>query len=266
MDAREILHQARAGVEEVSGRLVDLLVALPTAAAPVSPEWSIRDVAAHLVSGTALYTELACGTPSPLDDVSPEAFRRFSAERIADIAEVEPAALAKSLADAVGQFVEAVGSCSVDTPIRWHGGVRLDPAQLTGTLLGEFVLHGFDIAAAVGAPWPIDPAHAALTLYGYGPVYPACVDPSTSRGHSAGYELDLGIAGRLTARFVDGAVSVGPADGGEIDCVISADPRAFLMVMSGRLEQATAIALGLLGASGARPDLGLGFGRLFRYP
>lgn len=37
--------------------------------------------------------------------------------------------------------------------------------------LGEVLLHGYDIATAVAAPWPIDPTHAQLILYGYGPCY-----------------------------------------------------------------------------------------------
>jgi hypothetical protein len=48
--------------------------------------------------------------------------------------------------------------------------------------------------------------------------------------------------------------------------VISADPVAFLLVMSGRLGQWAAIALGLMSASGDRPELALGMTGLFRYP
>jgi uncharacterized protein (TIGR03083 family) len=271
MDATEILHDACVGVEVLAERLAEILHGVPTGAAAVSPEWSIRDAVAHLVSGTVLYAELAAGASSPVDDVSPHGFRVFNAQRLADIADIEPAQLAKSLSGAVAQFLGATDRRSADTIVRWHGGLELDLAQLSCVLLGEYVLHGYDVAAAVGAPWPIDPGHAALTLYGYGPLLPVCVDPSTSGGHTAGYELDVGAAGRLAVRFVAGAITVGPADerprdDGPVDCTITADPTAFLLVMSGRMPQATAISLGLLRASGPRPELGVGFGGLFRYP
>ena len=71
-------------------------------------------------------------------------------------------------------------------------------------------------------------------------------------------------------RFDDGTVAVGPADGidgdGPYDCTIVADPATYLLVSTGRMAQSTAIALGLLGATGEHPELGLTFGARFRYP
>ncbi len=137
---------------------------------------------------------------------------------------------------------------------------------MAGALLAEYLIHGLDIAAATSAPWPIDDRHVAFVLYGYAPVLPACADPVTSAGHTASYALDLGTAGRLAVRFDDGAVIVGPADVGPHDCTIVADPAAFLLVSTGRMPPSTAIALGLLGAAGEHPELGLTFGTRFRYP
>ena len=48
--------------------------------------------------------------------------------------------------------------------------------------------------------------------------------------------------------------------------MISADPVAFLMVGVGRLSLWQAIALGLVSASGERPELALGFLKLFDQP
>jgi hypothetical protein len=55
-------------------------------------------------------------------------------------------------------------------------------------------------------------------------------------------------------------------DSGPVDCTITADPVAFLLVGSGRLSQWDAIALGLLEAGGDRPELALGFTDLFLFP
>lgn len=266
MNATQILHDARAAVEVLAGRLGDLLRDLPTADAAISARWSIRDAAAHLICGTSLSTELATGTPSPVRDVSPEGMARFNAERLADIVDAEPGVLAKSLAGAVGQFLDATDGRPGETPVTWHTGMPVDLSHLTGILAGEYVLHGFDIAKAAGVPWPIAAEHAALTFYGYGPVNASSVDPATSRGHTATYDLDVGVAGRFAVRFVDGEVAFGPPGEHPVDCEITADPVAFLLVSTGRMSRWTAIALGLMRAGGRRPELAASFGGLFRFP
>lgn len=45
----------------------------------------------------------------------------------------------------------------------------LDLARLVCIIVGEHLIHGYDIATADGHPWPIEPDHAKLVLYGYGP-------------------------------------------------------------------------------------------------
>lgn len=50
----------------------------------------------------------------------------------------------------------------------FHAGLPFDLARLVCVALGEQLLHGYDVATAVGRPWPIDPAPAQPVLYGYG--------------------------------------------------------------------------------------------------
>lgn len=264
MDATAILHQARTAVEVLAARLTDVLRELPTASAPVSPEWTVREAAAHLVSGTALYAELAAGATSPILELTHASVSEYNSRRLADIADTEPGALAKALEAAVDQFSDATGGRPGDAPIRWHGGLELELAHLAGILVGEYLLHGYDIAAAVGAAWPINIEHVALVGLSARSTLPVAVDPATSHGHTADYLIDLGVLGRSTMRFVDGAVSIVPCDGAPVDCVITADPVAFLLVRRRRLSQAAAIALGLLRFEGPRPELGPNYFQLFR--
>jgi hypothetical protein len=51
-----------------------------------------------------------------------------------------------------------------------------------------------------------------------------------------------------------------------VDCTITADPVAFLLVDSGRMSQWAAIAVGLMKADGNRPELALRFNNLFLFP
>lgn len=263
MSVTEILPRACAAVESLAERLAAVLCDLPSAAAPVSAAWTGRDAAAHLVSVGTLYAGLACGVSSPIQELTSAAVREFNAIRLADIAETEPGELAKGVAAAAAEFVHAVSGRPGTAPVRWHGGIPLQLAQLAGVLVGEFVLHGYDIAVAVDAAWPISPDHVALASSPARALLPFLVDPAASRGHTATYRVDLGPSGRSSVRFLDGVVS-GAGDEVPVDCEISADPVAFFLLRRGRLDRAAAIALGLLRYGGARPDLGAGYLRLFR--
>lgn len=52
---------------------------------------------------------------------------------------------------AVDGFLGGTADRSGEQAVSWHGGTTLDLAEVTGMMLGEFVLHGFDIATALGA-------------------------------------------------------------------------------------------------------------------
>jgi uncharacterized protein (TIGR03083 family) len=262
----EVLEEARGAVADVGGRVVELLRGATDGAAPVSDRWTVRDAAAHLVGGTALYRELALGAPSPVPVLTPDALAHFNDERIADVAASGPALLGEHLAHEVAGFVAATDGRPGGQPVCWHGRIPVDLAQLTCVLLGEYVVHGYDLATALDAPWPVDPGHAALVLHGYGPLQAHSTDPVTAAGHTAAYGIDLGGDARSTVRFTDGAVTVTPGAPGPVDCEIGSDPVTFLLVGTGRLSQWAAVALGLLRAGGPRPELATGFGRLFRFP
>jgi hypothetical protein len=133
-------------------------------------------------------------------------------------------------------------------------------------MAGEHLLHGFDIATAAAHPWPIDPNQAMLVLHGYGPPYSLIVNRRTTLGLTVSYRIELHGSEPFTVRFTNGTYNLEPSDTGPVDCTISADPVAFLLVGAGRLTQEAAIALNLLSSGGGRPELGLGFNQLFIYP
>ena len=261
MDSTEILHNARLTVESLADRLAEIMADSADTASRVTADWTIRDAAAHLVGTTGLYVELISGGKSPIPELTPVAVAGYNAAQLADIGETDAGLLCKAMSVAVGQFSAATSDRPGDTPITWHGGIPIDLSQLAGILVAEYVLHGYDVATAAGVAWPIDPEQAALGLYGRGAVFPWVAAPATSRGHTAAYLLDLGGAGRLMVRFVEGVLTVG-TDQDIADCEIVTDPVTMLMVTSGRLSPYTAIALGSYRAGGRRPDLAPGFPRL----
>lgn len=267
MDSTGILADARSALEAVTKRTVALLRSLPEANVPIpNSDWTVRDAAVHLANYGPVYAEIARGTPSPVASLAVADLAAENAGRAADIAETDPGKLADLAAEEASSLLEAVAGRRGDQAVIFHQGIHLDVAGLVCIALGEQVLHGYDMALAVGRPWAIDPLHVGLILYGYGPLFPAIVDPETARGVTCGFGIELRGGGCLTVRFTDGSCAIEPPDSGPVDCTISADPVAFLLVGSGRLSQWTAISLGLLEGGGKRPELAFGFAGLFAYP
>lgn len=268
-----VLERARVALDTLAGQLEELLRSLPQADAPIpGSEWTVREAAAHLVSGSGLYCEIANGVSSPVHAPLGDgpAYRDAAAlvirQLLADIPERDPSRLAALLRDGTRRLLDTVAGRPDDQPVPFHCGVQIRLAELMSIMVGEYVLHGYDMAMAAGFPWPIDPAHAALVLDAYAALFGMCLNPTTTRSLSVAYEIELRGVGRSVVRFVDGEYGIDPAGSVPVDCVISADPVAYLLVAAGRISRWSAISLGLISAGGLRPELALGFGDLFVFP
>jgi SCP-2 sterol transfer family len=268
MDATVILADARAALDEQGRRFAALVGSLPTTATPiVGSEWTIRQAAVHWGMGMGVYAELATGTPSPIESLLDKApVAAINSAFCADVPETDPGKLAGLILDGLDRFLNVTAGRRGDQDVMWHCGTRVDLADLAGLALGEYLIHGYDVATTVGRPWPIAPEPAALALRGYLPMYALIVNPQAASGLTATYRIELRGGEKFTVRFTDGAYRLEPPASGPVDCTITADPVAFLLVVTGRLPAAAAIALGLWRLSGEWPELALGFTDLFVFP
>jgi len=228
--------------------------------------WTIRDTTAHLTTIFGLYRELAAGAASPYQSLSREACMAASDQLIADVSEDDPGKLTGLLVDSAERFLDETSELSGDHPVVYHCALPYDVFGLTGTLLGDVLLHGYDIAARIQRPWRIDAADAAVVLAAYAPLYCLIVDPDRTKGLDVAVSIDLRGGGPVVARFRDGQFAFEEATGDPVDATISADPVAFLMVGSGRLDRSAAIALGLMEVGGPLPHLAMAFPDYFAYP
>ena len=266
MDATELLGQTRDAMACATERVAELIASIPDPLAPVpNSPWTVRDFAAHLTTAS-VYTEMVQGVPAPYRSVEPAYLHAEFTRRNADIAETDPMKLSRLFADAMEGFLDTTSDIPGDTPVVFHGQNPFTVAGAAGVLLGELLLHGYDIATAIGRPWPIDRSATALVLAAYAPALGFILNPETARGLSAGFGIELQGLGEMTVRFTDGVYGLEDAGSAPVDATISADPVAFLMVGSGRCSRYEAIALGLISLGGNDPDLAIRFWDLFLYP
>jgi len=261
MESEDTLSQTCRALPSSTARLAELVTSAPDLSlAAHNSDWTLRHVTLHVATTARYFAEMVdLGRPAKggLAELHEDIERR-----VADITEGDPVKVGALLQDGVEEFVETCAERPATHPVDF-AGCPIDLAALAGLMLSEVVLHGYDVAFALGQPWPIDPGDANLSLAGLAPVLSLIVDPDRTRGLSAGYGIELRNGPALTVRFTDGVYGLEAAGAAPVDVTISADPVAFLMVGTGRLSRYEAVALGLLSAGGSRPELALGFPDLF---
>jgi uncharacterized protein (TIGR03083 family) len=169
----------RADVEDAvvaaNARLAALVRSLTAAdaATPVAatPGWTAADVAAHVltVHRRALGDRRRSATPEETGELNQLC--------LDETPERDPVVLADLLERDGPACVEVLRSLPTDLSFRFHGGTRTTVVPVTGVILGEVLVHGHDIATAVGRPWAIAPAEAALVLAAMAPMHDDWVAP-----------------------------------------------------------------------------------------
>jgi len=241
---------------------VDALGDAAFGAASVLPGWTVGDLVAHCArSGGALARALeavaadGAGTDGARADRpgAADAVRYLSgvgarAEAIADTARADAAGLPADtlralLRDAVADSSKALtaalagsgGALGWDRVVRSPGGpIRLGDFVVTRCVEG--VVHGLDL----GFP----PARDALRI-----VTRVLVDVLATK--APGRSVELRVPPFAAVQVVEGPRHTR----GTPPNVVEADPVAFVQVVAGRLDWATAVADGRLTASGDRADL-----------
>ena len=226
-------------------------------------KWNIGETAAHMVAGLNEHTEFLTGssTPPTIEEIPANNDRLIN-----QIQERSASGLADLLAEATQGFVGSIAERSGSEPFQWFGGHALDLSSATCVVLGELIVHGYDIARTINKPWRIDPSHAILVLYGLTSVLPYYVNPQTAAGLRASYKIHLKRGPQFVASFDDGVLTFEPYGNQSVDCTIFADPVAFMLVGYGRVGQWGPILRGKMMSWGRKPWLGFKFSSLLLKP
>lgn len=258
--------EALAGTRVAMRRLCVVLRSVTAPNAPAVGTWTVRDVAAHLASGISLSAATARGEGSLIARLAD--IPDFNASGVVAFPDRDCRVLADRIEAALDAFVAAVAHRPGDLEVAWHAGVRLPLSSLCAVLLGEALIHGYDVARACNAPWPIDAAHARVVFKGLLPVLPFFVDSAAAAGVHATFDIRLrgGEDARVRFAFARGALQISAPHHGPVDCHISADPTAFVLVLYRRLGPLPPALTGKIVAWGRKPWLALRLMRLFLRP
>jgi uncharacterized protein (TIGR03083 family) len=255
-ERQELISAVRAAVDRFSA----VANGITDAATPVpGSEWTVGELLAHVAWGAETYLSYIDGGAPPAGDLSDMAggsLRATNAARLREEPERDPRVLSARAATAMGRFLDLASERDLDELVQWHD--RDEPLRASLAVgLGEILLHGYDLAAAAKAPWPLTRHDATLIIRNLAPVLPLLVDRSTTKDLTATYDIRLRGDGHIALAFSDGELAAATAAPARADVTISADPVAFLLVAYGRRSQWRAIAAGKLVAWGRRPLLAL---------
>jgi uncharacterized protein (TIGR03083 family) len=209
-------------------------------------EWTVRDTAVHLICGTRMYPKLLKDQPTRLRtefDLS-----TLNAAFFLAMDEDRPRALADLTERAVTSFIDAIDGRKPDDPCQ-YGGFAVTVGVMAGGLCSEYLLHGFDMARAVGRQWSCPESAADSALAGIGSVYLSLLDPEKAGDLRASFAIE-GQFGRFSCQVHNGTIE--PFDSNaDTDCTITGPSAQVLLWLSGRAGWADTT----LSASGPRPDL-----------
>jgi hypothetical protein len=234
--------------------------------------WTAAETAAHVVGDLRDYTQAlrrhANGYMThanrPMESPS-RLSAKVNARHLEEVPERDLNRLADMLLQAAATYSEAAASADTCADIPAPNGLVIDPSTMAALLLGEQLVHGLDVSRAAGMPWTVAPADALLVIPGVLTVAPQYLRPKRAAGVHLSFELRM-RGGASYRMAVDDGSAVVTAAGQRADCVISADPVAFLLLGYGRIPQWSPVLRGQLRPGGRKPWLAMKFGTLLHRP
>lgn len=251
---------ARSAVAAAGDRVSSLLRSIDKPTAPALGEWDLTDVAVHVSHAIEAVTALARGGGPLLGGIGE--LEGLTRVLVRGESERDLRVIADRIQASVAGFLDATAAAGPETREWLVPGTRMPMSSLLCHVLNELVVHGRDMALADGKPWPIKRSQAGLVVSGF--LVPALanlggamVDQKAAAGVHATFDVRVRGGGRAAFSFHDGDLTIEPEPSGPVDCRLSVDPAAFLLVAWGRKSQWGPIARGQLLAWGRRPWLGL---------
>jgi uncharacterized protein (TIGR03083 family) len=246
-------------------------------------EWTKAQLVAHLVAICAAFATSLRGEdfaerfgPEFVGSYGsgatlPEAVAAVNAKVVQYASFPNPAAAADALTIGTAALLAAFSAhsdLSVPQPAPWYGpDVTLPVGNLLALAVSELLVHGHDLARAVGADLRPSAATAAsataVAAAVMSEMLPRVLDERRASGFTGSFEIRVRGGQRFVLRIADGRAWSEAADSQHVDCVLSLSAYDALLMGYARVPAWRAIASGKARAFGRRPWLGLQFEHLF---
>jgi uncharacterized protein (TIGR03083 family) len=251
-------------LEEAIPRVTGQIRSAPDPDAIAVGHWTVTDLSAHLADVFSRYPAMLRGERTAVPHV--DSVSEVNEAGIKARSDRDLALLADDIDSGASEELAILRDGDPQRIVNWSEDIAVPISSIAALGLGECLVHGFDLARAAGRSWPIGRDEVGLTLLGVAPFLPHYTSPEATKGFTGTYELRLRGGPRLRLAFVDGELTVSEPDGGPVDCYISADPIAYLLVGYGRRNQWGAALTGKLMSYGRKPWLGLKLASMLRNP
>jgi uncharacterized protein (TIGR03083 family) len=221
--------QVTAAMAEAGSRFVGLVRSLsPAEMSTRVPwmEWTVGDVAAHLVT-------IVRRTYADLErSATPDETARLNARGLSEVEQRDPQWIADQIAAGLDIALRKVWpKIPDDVQVPFHAGTLITISGAGGIVTGEFLMHGFDIATTVGRPWPLPHKEMTLALWGLAEVIHGWLSPAAATVHES---FEVHLAGEdkpMTFAFENGALNVSSEAVSAPDHVIQTEPSAFALAV-----------------------------------
>lgn len=222
--------------------------------------WTVADLSGHLSAMVDVYLDILNGGGHPAATI--EELGPYN-DRMANEHGGDPVETARKIRAVREPLLQRLSE-RWDASLHWLDGISISGATVAILVLGEFLVHGFDVA---GGEWTIDASDASTLLAGSEPIAVHYVDQDEAEGFRG--SIEVRIRGGLRRRFVfDGPrlAIIDPDGHGRADCYISGDPTTFVALMYGRGGPVRAALRGKVVAWGLKPWLSLKLPKLIKNP
>jgi uncharacterized protein (TIGR03083 family) len=269
------LEQVSAALGRETRRLVGLLGAdVDLATAVPGLTWSVGQVAAHLcvvyrAFAGAIRGETLPSAEEPVEDLDLPAYLAALNNLVVEqVAFAGPAEAAETLADAAAELLSAIGPGAdpLDPrPTPWYGpGMTRTVGTLAALTVSESLVHGYDLASALGRRRRLDPRSAvAVAPTVLSEMLPLLLDRRAARDLTVAFEVRVRGARPFVLCVAGGAAWAEHTGGRGVDCAMSLTASDALLVGFRRRPLWRAVASASALAYGRRPWLALRFPTLF---
>ena len=247
-------------VSSMAERVAGLIRSVPDPGVPALGSWDAGQLAAHMTHVFELDRDLLDEVPSPLADLAELA--HFTGARVGDESVCDLAALATRVEAAAAAFLARAAGMDGSEPRMWLGGAKVTSSTLACHIVSESMVHGLDLARAAGLRWSVEKSDALLAFEGFiCPMYQAlgrpefAVDQRRAAGLRACYDVRVRGGSRIFLVFADGGLTIEPPSRRRVDCHISIDPRALMLLSWHRAGLAGPILKGQVVPWGRKPWL-----------